>query len=228
MIHRYAEAKLPLTYVIADGLADYDEATGRHNICNSRTTHCYSRSMYFALCKFDFIFSPFHICYNIFSLPLATITSIGYADISPYTNSEIIYQQSVCILGALIAAVVLGFFGAYQIDVDSNNDHTFQQKLQTIEHYCSYRNLSHQVRNGIVHQYEYIWKKMKTTQGERRSLLRSLPYPTILDIQMIIYQPLFQSCAVLNSCTQQFQRRLSGVLYPQVSELTTNHLSKIC
>jgi hypothetical protein len=54
MIHRYAEAKLPMTYVIADGLADYDEATGRHNICNTRTTHCYSRSMYFVLSKFDF------------------------------------------------------------------------------------------------------------------------------------------------------------------------------
>jgi hypothetical protein len=149
---------------------------------------------------------------------IGTVTSIGYGDISPYTNSEIIYEQSVSILGGLIAAVVLGFFGAYQIDVDSNNDHTFQQKLQTIEHYCSYRNLSKQVRNAIVHQYEYIWKKMKTTEGERQNLLRNLPYPTILDIQTIVYEPLFLSCAVLNSCTKQFQRRLSGVLH-QVSVL---------
>jgi hypothetical protein len=147
------------------------------------------------------------------------ITSIGYGDISPYTNSEIIYEQAISIIGALIAAVFLGFCGAYQLDVDSNNDHTFKQKLSIVQHYCQHRDISQSMQTSIIHQYEYIWKKMKTIQGERRGLLHNLPNPTILDIQTILYQPLFLSSAILNGCTSQFKRRLSGVLYPQVSLL---------
>lgn len=150
---------------------------------------------------------------------IGTMTSIGYGDISPYTNSEIVYQQAISIIGALIAAVFLGFCGAYQLDVDSNNDHTFHQKLSIIEHYCQYRTLPQSVRSSIIHQYEYIWKKMKTTEGERHGLLHNLPNPTVLDIQTILYQPLFLSSPLLNDCTKQFKRRISGVLYPQVTNL---------
>ncbi len=144
------------------------------------------------------------------------MTSIGYGDISPYTNHELVYQQAIAIIGALIAAVFLGFCGAFQLDVDSNNDHHFQHKLSIIQHYCQYRSLPLPMRKSIIYQYEYMWQKMKTTTGERYGLLHNLPQPTILDIQSILYQPLFLSSGVLNRCTSQFRRRLSGVLYPQV------------
>jgi hypothetical protein len=49
ILHRYAERHVAVTWATFDGLAEYDPATGMHNVCHS-TIDCYIRAFYFTCC----------------------------------------------------------------------------------------------------------------------------------------------------------------------------------
>ena len=80
MVHRYPERHDTVTWVIMDGHATYDPDTGMHDICNVALSTCYARSVYFTL---------------------STMTSVGYADICPFTNLEFLMEQLIALVGSL-------------------------------------------------------------------------------------------------------------------------------
>eukprot|EP01033_Poteriospumella_lacustris_P008702 gene8702-6258_t len=195
MIHRYAERTAPYTYAVADGLAVYDPVTGRHDICTTTVLMCYGRSVYFVL---------------------GTMTSIGYGDISPYTSREILWEQVVAIAGAYIAAIFMGYIGAYQLDKDARSDHAFQAKIRTVKAYITYRQLPPALKESILMQFNYAWTKNRSLNGIHHTLLSHLSEPCRIDLSLQLQSEVLQEVPLLHDACLQLKRRLAAKLTPQI------------
>ncbi|RYH19817.1 cyclic nucleotide-binding domain-containing protein [archaeon] len=195
MIHRYREINSNVSYMIADKLADYDEQTGQHNICNTATRYCYARSVYFVV---------------------GTMTSVGYGDISPYTNDEIIFEQAVAIFGAYIAAIFLGCCATLQADQDSSGYRGFAKSLAKLESFARYRHLPAQLYKATTAQYKYVFGKTKALDGNSSTLLQKLSEPSKMELSLYLHQEILESVPVFREAAAPLQRRIAARLRPQV------------
>lgn len=236
IIHRYAEINFPVTYVTADNLAYFDPATGKHNICASRVTHCYSRSIYFVL---------------------GSMTSIGYGDVTPHTNNEIMWELVVAIVGAYIAAIFLTFIQTYQMDSDARHYTNYQSKLQEIEEFCKFRKLSpdlsalltvqltyqyftHQIyhkpddsdqaiaefpevmrKGSYLHQSQRNNASLISVQYRKENLLSLLSKPLQSEIYNQLHSEIINTVPVLRDACYIIKRRIASKLKSQF--LLENH-----
>lgn len=195
MIHRYAEIKAKLTYAIVDGMSTYNPATHRHDICSKTVRYCYARTVY---------------------LVMGQMSSVGYGDIQPYTNKEILWQQVVAICGAYIAAIFMGYAGTHQADQDASSDHAFKAKVLDVERYLQFRQVPSNLHDAIVTQYRYLWQKHRSLQGEKHELLALLSAPSKLEIFRHLHREIMETVPVLKDSAAPLKRRISSILHPQV------------
>jgi hypothetical protein len=194
-IHRYSEIHSPLTYIISDSLATFDEETQTHNICNTDLSFCYSRSVYFVL---------------------GAMASMGYGDIAPYTTKEILWQQVVEIVGAYIVAIFIGFCSMFLENIDATGDKLFKSKLTSVENYCRYRKLDKGLEQSILAQYSFLWKKNRTLHGDFNELLSDLSEPCLMEICMQLRNDVIDSVPIIKESSYLIRRRLAVALKPQV------------
>jgi hypothetical protein len=195
VIHRFSESDYKMTYVIADGLAHYDPVLGKHDICSSRISHCYARSIYFVL---------------------GTMTSIGYGDISPYTNKEIVWEQVVAISGAFIAAIFLTFIGTYQVDHDARDENAFKLKLIEIDNYLKFRKLPSNLGKSIIAQFHFQWNKHGSLSGEKNIFIAPLSDATKMEILLQLNNDIMTTVPILNDAPHVLRRRIAAKLKEQV------------
>ena len=134
----YLEREEELTYLIVDGYASWDPSTGRHDVCNTHIFNCYVRSFYFVL---------------------ATICSVGYGDISAYTDLEAVLEIITALVGACVTATICGAFGAILEEVDAAGDNAFQQKLRDLSKFNDYRRIPPQLRRVVFAYFRNLWQK---------------------------------------------------------------------
>lgn len=195
MIHRYEERHRELTYIIADGLATYDPVTGKHDICSGALSMCYARTVYFVL---------------------GIMSAVGYGDISPHTNEEILWQQVVAISGAYNAAIFVGFCQAFLEDVDANSDANFKKKIRELEKYIKFRNLDQGLKDAILSHYTHVWHKYRSLSGNSKDILGKLSRPTIMALSMRLEADIMQKIPLIRDSSPQLRRRIAGRLKSQV------------
>jgi len=194
-IHRYAERNEEFTYVIEDGFATYNEETHQHNICNTRISYCYSRSIYFVA---------------------NTMTSVSYGDISPYTTLELLWEVVVEILSAYIAATFLGFCSIFLEHRDATGDKSFNAKLANIENYCNYRKLPPQLKSTIVAQYSFLWRKNRSLRGTYNEVLADLSDPCLMEVCVQLCAGVIEAVPILKDASYHVRRRVAAALKPQI------------
>jgi len=197
-IHRYAERNMEFTYVTEDGFATYNEETHQHDICNTRISYCYSRSIYFVA---------------------NTMTSVSYGDISPFTDLELLWEVVMEILCAFIAATFLGFCSIFLEHRDATGDKSFNAKLANIENYCNYRKLPSQLKSTIVAQYSFLWRKNRSLRGTYNEVLTDLSEPCLMEVCVQLCAGVIEAVPILRDSSYHIRRRVAAALKPQVSIL---------
>eukprot|EP01032_Pedospumella_encystans_P009892 gene9892-11607_t len=196
MIHRYAERDYSQTYVIADGMSTYNPVTGRHDVCTPNITFCYARSLYYVL---------------------DIMTGAGFGDIAPYTNLEYVAQIMIAIIGAFFVATFLGFCENFLADRDAKGDNTFKSKLNQLELYIKNRKLAPQTRVAILAHYTHLWRKVKSTRGEKNEILGLLSHSTAMDLSLHLQASIIATVPLIKDLPYHTQRRIAFALQPQVA-----------
>ena len=197
-IHRYVERRFENTYVVDDGFATFDPILQQHDICNTRLSYCYARSIYFVL---------------------STMTSVSYGDIAPVTLQELIWEVLLEIFSAYIAAAFLGYSTIFLENLDTAGDKSFKVKLTNIENYCNYRKIPQSLKNAITAQYTFMWETSKSLRGNSNELLTDLSEPCFMEICLQLHTEVIQSTPILNTMSHHVQRRIAAALKPQVQSL---------
>jgi hypothetical protein len=118
---------------------------------NDPLLYRYVRSMYFAI---------------------QTLATVGYGDILPITDLEMIFAVLVMIVGQGIYAVIIGNMSSLIADADSLAA-TFSAKMDTISAYLRYRKIPGPLRSKIHSYYDYIYSEHKGV--DENDALKELP-----------------------------------------------------
>jgi potassium voltage-gated channel Eag-related subfamily H protein 7 len=194
-VHRYMERDVFNTWVVFDNYATFDEVTGRHDICNKSIMECYQRSMYF--------------CGTV-------LTSVGYGDIAPITDIEMVFQVFLAIVGASMGANICGQMSSYLQLSDQSGESAFKEKLKSVEHYCEYRNLKADLRIAIMANYRTMWRKERRVGAKNTSFLHSLSSEMAGDVALELNQPIMDVISVFKNCRECLHKRFAIALKPQI------------
>jgi len=194
-VHRYMERDVFNTWVVFDNYATFDEETGRHDICNKSIMQCYQRSMYF--------------CGTV-------LTSVGYGDIAPITDIEMVFQVFLAIVGASMGANICGQMSSYLKLSDQSGESAFKEKLKSVEHYCEYRNLKADLRIAIMANYRTMWRKERRVGAKKTSFLHSLSTEMSGDVALELNTPIMDVISSFKNCRECLHKRFAFALKPQI------------
>jgi CRP-like cAMP-binding protein len=194
-VHRYMEHDVFNSWVVFDNYATFDEETGRHDICNKSVMECYQRSMYF--------------CGTV-------LTSVGYGDIAPITDIEMVFQVFLAIVGASMGANICGQMSSYLKLSDQSGEMAFKEKLKSVVHYCEYRNLKADLRIAIMANYRTMWRKERRMGAKSTSFMHSLSSEMAGDVALELNTPIMDVTTVFKRCRESLHKRFAFALKPQI------------
>ena len=163
-IHRYHEKNVAATWAVNDKISRWDAITGEHDVCtDGNVQRCYVRAFHFVI---------------------TTISSVGYGDIYPATQTETMFELLVVISGACLVSCLIGSFAALFQGHDNSGLSAFKQKLHVIEVYCDYKRIKLGLKQKIMNHHRHLYNQQKTL--DVGTVMQDLPVPLQMEIAMYV------------------------------------------
>ena len=110
---------------------------------------------------------------------IATMTTVGYGDITPKRDIEYIFTIVVMMLGASMYAFMIGNIASLFSNLDAAKAH-FRNRIDAVSKYLHAKRVPNHLNEQVRNYYEYIWARHRGVRHEE--LLDDLPAPFRLDI----------------------------------------------
>jgi hypothetical protein len=193
--HRYIERNRNSTWVIQDGYSSYQDVKGEHDVCSGDMWSCYQRSMYFVG---------------------TVLTSVGYGDINVFTDTEMILQVMLAIIGACAGANLSGQISAYLQTGDKSGLMAFKEKMRSVENYCNYRGLKMELKSSILTNYRTMWRNERRLGGAESSFLSALTKPLAETVALELNRDMMKTTLLLKTVRKSLHGRIALAMKPQI------------
>jgi CRP-like cAMP-binding protein len=194
MLHRYVYLDSGKTWAIKDNLATYNATLGRHNIMNADVTasECYIRGVYFVI---------------------TVMSTVGYGDIRPYQNGEVVFGLFVILTGACLFAGIIGSLAGWFKYSDSSGNNAFKERTKLLNEYLRYRSVPLDLCHSINLHYQCMWDR--TGCLDEIEVTSVLPQSLQLEVARIVNRDIISKVPMLRKCDEWVQKRLALALQPQ-------------
>ncbi|EKJ85153.1 cyclic nucleotide-binding domain-containing protein [Leptospira meyeri] len=142
---------------------------------------------------------------------VTTLTTIGYGDITPVTNSQTIYTMGVMILGVGIYGYVIGNIATLLSNLDISRV-TFQEKLNTIDSFIKYKKLPPNLANRIRSYYVNLWENKHGI--DETEIWNQLPSGIKIDVSMFLHNHLISVVPFFKNAPEELKREVVLELKP--------------
>ncbi|XP_076825494.1 uncharacterized protein LOC143471047 [Clavelina lepadiformis] len=142
---------------------------------------------------------------------VATMTSTGYGDIKPETQSEMIYGCVVMVLGKLMLGYVLGMVAATLAN-DESLRVWYEQNVTSVKHYMVDLKFEGELFEHVIQYYDYMW--MKNQGVNVMDLFPDLSFSLRADIYNQICREMVDSIELFEGCPENFLRHLCMAMVP--------------
>jgi len=142
---------------------------------------------------------------------VATMTTVGYGDIVPRSQVEIVWACIVVFVGAVSFGYVISNVSSI-IGIDDDADTKTKNKINAINAYMAYRKLPPDMQRKIRQHYEYTWKKR--TIYDENSILSMLPTSLRIRAALYLYQDLIRSVTFFHDLSPEVLSSLLPELRP--------------
>ncbi len=144
---------------------------------------------------------------------ITTLTTIGYGDITPSNNSQMIYAMFIEILGAGMYGFIIGNIANLITNIDTAKA-LFREKLERINTFMKYRGLPHDLQVRVNDYYSFLWESRRGY--DESSVLEDLPIPLKTQISMYINQRILEKVPLFQGASQDLLRAIILNLEPVV------------
>ena len=162
--------------------------------------------------------SPFHGCWGLYVKSLywvvATLITVGYGDIHPTTNEEVIFAAVVIFCFHATFSYMLGLITSYVFSLNRTAA-LFRDKLAQLSAFMEYRQLSPSVRSRISELYSgRLWR---STGGlDEQAILSALPASIRRNLSLLLYAELLLNVPLFSDAEFGFIQSLADRLRPHV------------
>jgi len=126
---------------------------------------------------------------------ITTLTTVGYGDVGPGTDEEILFTVLIQFIGTLAFAYIMANINSV-IQTEDLTAMTIKRKIGELNEYMIHRNLSPDLQRRIKSHYEYQWKR--TTIYDEEAILDNLPPFLRMDVACSLNLDLIQNVPVLS------------------------------
>ncbi|HOJ50788.1 MAG TPA: cyclic nucleotide-binding domain-containing protein [Spirochaetota bacterium] len=144
---------------------------------------------------------------------LTTVSTIGYGDITPSNNVQIIFTICVQLVGVGMYGFIIGNISSLLANVDIAR-RQFQEKLDKINIFLKYRNIPYRLQEKINEYYSYLWQTRKGY--DEISVLEDLPLPIKIELSTFLHKEIIEKVPIFKGANQSIIRRIILNLIPVV------------
>lgn len=144
---------------------------------------------------------------------LTTMTTVGYGDITPETQPEMILTMAIMGIGVAMHAYIIGNVSALVANLNARKA-LFQQKMDSINGYMDYRQLPQELKQRVRRYYEYLWSCNNGLDEEE--IFEDLSPPLRQEITLHLNQEILEKVPLFQGCDQSFIEEVVSKLRPQI------------
>jgi len=114
---------------------------------------------------------------------LATMTTVGYGDITPANNAE----RAVAVVVMIFGATVFGFILGSIAELSGTNDDYTSTSLAVVKQYCDEQGFNQRMKRSIIRHCEFWYQEMAPCAQEAK-ILERLPPATRVEVLLYIHK----------------------------------------
>lgn len=144
---------------------------------------------------------------------ITTLTTIGYGDITPSTNTQIIYVIFIELSGAGMYGFIIGNIANLITNIDIAKTQ-YSEKMEKISTFMKYRNLPFELQHRIINYYNYLWESRRGY--DETAVLQDLPVSLKTQVAIYINKEIIEKVPIFNGASDAFVREIILNLDPVV------------
>jgi voltage-gated potassium channel len=144
---------------------------------------------------------------------VATLTTIGYGDVTPITRGQTIYAMGVMLLGVGLYGFVIGNLATLLTRVDmARAEHV--ATMERLSGFLRYRRIPSALQQEIYDYYQYLWENRMGY--DESALIQGLPSALRRQLSIVLKADLVRKLSFLDGASQELVYDLCLRLKPVV------------
>lgn len=144
---------------------------------------------------------------------ITTLTTVGYGDIIPTTEIEIIFSLGVMFLGISMYAYIIGNVSSLISNLDATKAR-YREKLGQIQTYMRDNKISPKLQQKIRDYYQYRWIENRDIRDYH--ILEELPYSLKMKLALQLHKEVIEKVPIFEGADTHFFEEIVMVLKPEI------------
>ncbi len=142
---------------------------------------------------------------------ITTLTSVGYGDIIPISNTQKIFAIFVQVLGFGVFSFFIGTVASRLMRKDPARL-KYEENIENLASLMHYRTLPNELRNKIVNFYSHMWRKR--LGYDETVFLQSLPKNLQTEVALYLKKEVIEKVSIFKNASSNFKREIALLLRP--------------
>jgi voltage-gated potassium channel len=144
---------------------------------------------------------------------IVTVTTIGYGDITPQNNVEIIYAIGVMIVGVSMYGYVIGNIATLLTNLHPARRH-YLENMERLGAFMEYRGLPEKLQRRIRDYYAYVWEQR--LGYDESTIVGSLPPGLHSEVSLFLKRDVIQKVPFFKGASDELIREVAIQMKPVV------------
>jgi voltage-gated potassium channel len=144
---------------------------------------------------------------------VTTLTTVGYGDIIPGTDTERLFTMVVMILGAGSYGFLIGNLASFLSSIDVARA-GFLDRMGDVDSFLRYKSVPRDLRKRVRDYYNYIWDSRMA--HDEATILGDLMPSLRLDLMLAMHRNLIEKVPFFRNADASFIREVIPCLSPEV------------
>ncbi|MDE5068061.1 MAG: ion transporter [Trichodesmium sp. St16_bin4-tuft] len=144
---------------------------------------------------------------------ITTLTTVGYGDITPTTEIEIIFTLMVMFLGISMYAYTIGNVSSLISNLDAAQAR-YREKLHQIKTYMRENKISPKLQKKIRDYYQYKWIENRDIRDYY--IVEELPHPLKTKLALQLHKEVIEKVPIFQGSTSHFVEEIVIALKPEI------------
>lgn len=144
---------------------------------------------------------------------VTTLTTVGYGDITPTTNTELFYTMLTMILGVGVYGYVIGNVAGVLANIDPARVR-HRELVGKVTAFMRYRGMPSRLQRRILDYYEYLWEKR--LGYDESAAISGLPPTLRTEVSLFLNRDIIQKVPLFRGTSEEFIRAIALGMRPVI------------
>jgi hypothetical protein len=144
---------------------------------------------------------------------ITTLATIGYGDITPTENAQIVYTMIVMLIGVGIYGYVIGNITSLLANIDLAKSH-YRENMERLGAFMRYRNIPPTLQRRLRDYYAYLWENR--LGYDESTVLADLPDSLRTEVALFLRRDFIERAPLFQGASHELVREMALQLRPVV------------